>query len=222
MFFSRFFVPAIHLPRVTQQTDSHCGPAVLELLLGYVGQSFTQDQIVRAAGIARRIKKNGTRPNQLAQATAKLAPALQFWFKPRTSVSDLVELIKTHHQPVGVNWQGLFYDTPEEEAANAPDGDYGHYSVVVGIDPAHDRITIVDTYPGYSARPREFSLRWFESRWWDLARDVDVKTGQDESVRTKRLSFIITTKTAEFPRELGMLLPSKLGMLKLKIKVKKA
>jgi hypothetical protein len=223
MCFSRLFSQAITLPRVTQQTDSHCGPAVLELLLGFVGRPFTQDQIVRAAGIARRIKKNGTRPNQLAQAVAKLAPDMQFWFKSNTSTQDLVELVKTQRWPVAVNWQGLFYDTPEEEIKSpSPDGDYGHYSVVTDINPARDRITIVDVYREYSAKPRVFSLHWFEARWWDTARDIDTKTGQDESIRTKRLSFIVAPQIAEFPQQVGMLLPDKLDSLKLKARGRRA
>src|SRR5258708_7197679 len=109
------FDHSIHLPKVAQQTDSHCGPAVVQLLMAHLNRAVTQDEIVTAAKVRSTIMRHGTRPDQLAHAVAVLAPEIQFWFKQKTGIQDLEALVHTYHWPVAINWQGLFYDTEEEE-----------------------------------------------------------------------------------------------------------
>lgn len=202
----------IRLPRVSQQTDSHCGPAVLELLFSHIKKSFTQDEIVAAAGATKTVIAQGTRPAQLAKAVAKLTPQFQFWFKQNATVQDLEVLVHTYQCPVGVNWQGLFYDTPEQEKKRRGD-DNGHYSVVTDINLLKDQITITDTYREYSKKPRKFSLEWFEGRWTDSVIDIDKQTGKRSFTQTQNFIFILAPKQATFPKRLGMQLPSKLSTL---------
>lgn len=214
------FFPKVYLPRVTQETDSHCGPAVIQMLFAHLHRNFTQDEIVTAARVRSRILAHGTRPDHLARATAKLAPDVQFWFKQRATLEDLVTLIKQHHLPVGVNWQGLFYTTEEEQNQKNPHGEHGHYSVVIDIDPQKDTITIMDPYADFSTKPRVFSFQWFEKRWWDVDDEIDKKTGHKDTIKTKRLIFLIAPKTATFPKSLGLQLPNKLSILQFNPKAK--
>ncbi len=192
------------LTRVTQQTDSHCGPAVIQTLLAFLSINFTQDQIVRAAQATQRILKHGTRPDQLSKAVRKLCPDYLFWFKQPTTVVDLEYLINVCHWPVAVNWQGLFYSTEAEQLSKNPEGDHGHYSVVVAINSSQDEIIISDPYSEFSHAPRVFSLRWFEDRWHDHDVYINKKTGKKNKIRTRRLIFLIAPKVETFPEDVGM------------------
>lgn len=207
------------LPRVSQQTDSHCGPAVLQILYSNLRKHFTQDEIVAAARIGKIIKSRGSRPKQLASAVKKLTPSLQFWFKQEASIEDLEELINTYEVPVAVNWQGLFYEKLEEETPRDKQ-DRGHYSVVVGINLKKDQIVIQDPYSTFSDKNRTFSLSWFVTRWKDTVKDKNKKTEKIETLRTKHFLFILATKKAPFVKKLGLLPPTKLDVLKVKAKTK--
>ena len=182
------------LPPVTQQTDAYCGPAVIQLLMAHLHRKFTQDQIVTAAGVSDRIEEYGTSPHDLAMAVRRLTPDLQLWFKQPANWVDLDYLLHTYHFPVVVNWQGLFYDTVEEEALKSTGDDRGHYCIVTDIDLREQQITLYDPYSEYSVKPRVFDLNWFAGRWWDENEDMD----------TKQLIFILTSNQAQFPKMLGM------------------
>lgn len=201
------------LPPIKQESASHCGPATLQLLYSHLKRSFTQAQIVKAAGVADKIAEFGMRPHQLAKAVAVLTPELEFWFKPKATREDLHQLLCVERWPAAVNWQGLFYASPELEPKK-PRDDRGHYSVVIDLDLDLDRIVIADPYFEFSAAPRVFSLKWFKARWWDSAQDANPATGVEERLRTKHLLFVIAPKDATFPKRLGMLPPSELGRLK--------
>jgi len=199
--------PKVRVARVAQITDSHCGPAVVQLLFSHLDRQVTQDEVVTAARVRSRLEAHGTRPDHLARAVAKLAPDLQFWFKQHATIHDLEVLIDQHHYPVAVNWQGLFYDTEEEQERENPGGDHGHYSAAIDIDVEKDKITLADPYSEYAHKPRVFSLKWFQKRWWDVDHDV-IRVSKSHqrrnSIKTKRLIFIVTPKDADFPLELGM------------------
>jgi ABC-type bacteriocin/lantibiotic exporter with double-glycine peptidase domain len=203
----------IQLPRVTQKTDSYCGPAVLEMLYAHQGKTFSQDEVVTAARLGKSIQKKGSRPRQLANAVKKLTPNLQYWFKQEATIDDLHTLVNEYHLPVGINWQGLFYDKVEDEPQSSR-SDKGHYSVVVGINRKKDQIVIQDPYRFYSAQNRVFSLSWFVTRWMDRVREKNQRTGKFETTRTKHFLFILAPKTAKLAKELNLLPPQKLSILK--------
>lgn len=206
--------PEIPLPIVTQITESHCGPAVLQMLFAHVRKTFNQEQIAQAAGVAKRIKDDGTRPAQLARAVGRLTLTHQLWFKQHTNFEDIDTLIHEHHWPVGINWQGFFYENQaEENKKRFINDDYGHYSVVVDIDLKKKTITIADTYQEFSISPRVFDLEWFQKRWHDEVEDIDKKAGTKKITQTQQLIFIIAPKKAKFPEKLDMLPPSKIGRL---------
>jgi hypothetical protein len=191
----------ISLPPVKQETDSHCGPATLQLLFSHLKADFTQGQIVKAAGIKGFIRKHGSRPKQLAKAVTVLMPGYELLFKNNASSGDLVRLVAEQQWPVAVNWQGLFYEKPEEEKQAELErlpGFNGHYSVVVDVDAAADRIVIADPYFEFADRPRQFSLSWFEKRWWDRVQDTNPKTGEITFTTTNKFLFLIAPAGTTF------------------------
>ena len=56
-------------------------------------------------------------------------------------IAELVQIVADYNYPVGIEWQGLFEDTLEEETQ---DGDYGHYRVVTMVDPPSQKLVIFD------------------------------------------------------------------------------
>jgi hypothetical protein len=182
------------LRRFSQITDSHCGPAVIQMLLSNLDIDASQDEIARAAGVTDVIEMQGTRVDQLAQAVRTLAPELRFWYKDHATLDDLAALVGEHGYPVGVEWQGVF----------DPEPDYGHYSVVTAIDMEKRLLVMVDPYHDYVLTDRVFALDEFDRRWWD-DNSVPDDTGEEHLVRDDHMLFVVTTSLAEFPAELGMI-----------------
>ena len=103
--------------------------------------------------------------------------------------------------PVGIEWQGLFEDTLEDETQ---DGDYGHYSVITMADPKSRKLVIVDPYKDFRSQDRIFTFEFFMSRWWDTNEVPDPLTGKDRLVEDRQMMFLITPAEETFPRLLGM------------------
>ncbi|RPI28884.1 MAG: hypothetical protein EHM70_16260, partial [Chloroflexota bacterium] len=164
--------------RTMQISESHCGPAVIQMLLANLGIEVTQEAVAEAGGAAELIELNGMRVDQLALAVKELAPEAQFWYKDHAKLDELVALLNVHHYPVGVEWQGLFEDEDDEdeeedddeedeeddddenvlEDSETEDEDYGHYSVVSHVDEENKQLIIVDPYKDYVSQDRIFSF----------------------------------------------------------------
>lgn len=194
----------ISVPLATQVTACHCGPASLQMLLSSIKVNTSQEEVVKAGKIQRRIKKYGMRPDMMATAIRTLAPRHTLWFKQHATLRDIANLIETYHCPIGINWQGLFYGSVREEKEKDPHGEHGHYSVIIDIDPAHKKIAILDPYRSFASGPRIFSYRWFLKRWWDFVMEPNKNTGKPKRFDTQRLLFILTPKNATFPKNLGL------------------
>jgi hypothetical protein len=176
----------------------------LASLLHFWQVETDQTEIAKAAGVQDRILADGTRPFELAQAAQKLAPHLKYWFKQPTSFEEVAQLLNERGWPVVINWQGLFHPSVEAEGGLDQSGDNGHYSLVVGIDLVTRTISLVDPYPDFAGQVRTFSLDWFASRWWDVARDIDPLTQQAKVFRTHHFIFILCPIEDDFPSSLGM------------------
>lgn len=191
--------------QVRQMSESHCGPAVLEMLLSHLNIATTQDEITHFARVEHRIEEHGTSVLDLARAVRYGFPQVQFWYKDHARVEDLETLVHDFHYPVGVEWQGLFYDTAEEEEEAVDQGataDFGHYAVVKHIDREQDIILVTDPYHSFANQDRFFDLSWFVERWWD---DNEISAnGYTRFVRDSRMMFIVTPKGTYFPKLLGM------------------
>lgn len=187
----------------TQETESSCGPAVIAMLLGFLNKNITQNDFIEAAEYRDWLEKHGTQPWHMAKAISVLAPDLQFWVKDKSSLEDLQFLVNEKKWPVAVNWQGLFYEKPEDEPSY-PSPEAGHYSIIVSLDTKSDTITILDPYPEFSHHPRTFSLKWFLERWWDVGDQLDPKTQKITKFLTNKLLFIVTSKFDTFPLDIHM------------------
>lgn len=192
------------LKRVRQISESHCGPAVLQMLLSHLGINVSQEELTRVINAESFIHDRGLRVDELARATSIVAPNTQFWYKDHSLTDDLVTLVRDFQWPTGVEWQNLFYNTVEEEYEDTEGEqyDFGHYSVVVAIHPEENLIVHADPYPEFAGQNRYFSLDWFESRWWDV--NPVTLFGKTEEVLDERMMFVITQKGTFFPKALGM------------------
>ena len=190
-----------HHDRFTQISESHCGPAVIQMQLQNLDIEVTQQAVADAGGASDLIDQLGMRVDQLDRAVRKLAPQTCFWYKDHFLVEELVQLVTDYDTPVGVEWQGLFEDTLEDESQ---DGDYGHYSVVIMADSKSRKLVIVDPYKDYRSQDRIFTFDFFITRWWDVNNSPDPLTGADHFVEDRQMAFIITPEEVTFPRLLGM------------------
>lgn len=184
------------MPRVTQITTSHCGPAVLQMLVSFLGYDIDQDRFVDAAEIRTRFKDYGITVPEMAEAIHQLTPDLDFWYKKNSTLMELKQVVNVHKFPAGVEWQGVF----EEDE----DDDDGHYSVATYIDSAHGTIHLADPYEVYAGRDRIFGLHLFEKRWWDVNEVTDIETGLINHIADDRTLFVVTPQYITFPADLGM------------------
>jgi hypothetical protein len=200
-----------HHPNFMQISESHCGPAVIQMLLSNLGIEVTQEAIAEAGGAKQLIELNGMRVDQLALAVHKLAPQVKFWYKDHSRMRELIHLVNKYRFPVGVEWQGVFDDDEEDENgadgtsdSETQDSDYGHFSIITQADRKKKELIIVDPYKDYIAQDRIFSFDEFKERWWDFNEITDTDTGKTHLVEDYHMMFIITLEEAEFPLELEM------------------
>ncbi len=187
-----------------QKTNSHCGPSVIKALLGYHGINITQDEVVEAAAVKKTIMERGMRPSHLAKAVKKLGKGTKFWFKQEASIEDLEKLIRFYKTPVGINWQGLFYDSIQEEKLKWKNSDRGHYSIVIDVNRKRGELVIDDPYPDYFKTPRVFSYKWFLKRWHDSDVIINMELDIKNIIKTNRLIFVVTPRNFIFPKNMGM------------------
>jgi ABC-type bacteriocin/lantibiotic exporter with double-glycine peptidase domain len=183
---------------IQQITENHCGPAVLEMLLGNIGVNVSQQEITDAAGATQTIETHGTRVDQLARAVQQLVPIARLWYKEKASLDDIFYVLEEAKYPVGVEWQGLFEDMDDD------DEDYGHYSIVAHIDKARGELIVVDPYKDYVDQNRIIKIRTFQERWWDFNEVKDPETGEKTFKKDEQLFFVVVPLAVSFPNELGM------------------
>ncbi|HCC84068.1 MAG TPA: hypothetical protein DEP87_00050 [Candidatus Pacebacteria bacterium] len=193
----------MQIRQITQISEAHCGAAVLQMLLEAQGTITSQPMIAEMAGVSAVIEEHGMRLDQIALACNKIAPNLVFWYKYHSSLEDVKYLLE-RDIAIGVEWQGLFYNSIEEElAATKDEGDYGHYSVVAFFDDEQDQLVIVDPYKDFVNQNRVFSTQTFLQRWWDTNEIIDKRTGKAQIVEDTRLLFFITQTGEWLPSEMG-------------------
>src|SRR5215510_10617479 len=81
------------MERAQQITDSHCGPAVIQMLLSNIDVKATQEQIARAGGAEDFIEMHGMRVDQLADAVKAIAPGVRLWYKDHATLDELKTLV---------------------------------------------------------------------------------------------------------------------------------
>lgn len=183
--------PFPQMKRVKQISLSHCGPAVLASLYSDFGVRVSQRRIVASLRAQNKIKKYGLNVKDLARASGIIGKgAFAFWRKFKANIGDLNLAVNKYKCPVGVEWQGVFY---EDE-----DGDSGHYSVVTRIDKKLGFLRISDPYSRFAGIDRKFKIKNFVKRWWDT-NVIKKRTFLD-----KRVMFIVLPKNETWPKKMGM------------------
>lgn len=180
-----------HMKRVRQITVYHCGPAVLVELFSYLGIRLSQTGVVRSLRAQRRIKKYGLNIHDLARATSALGKRkFTFWKKANAGVRDLSLIVNKYNYPVGVEWQGIFYEFADE--------DDGHYGVVTQIDRKKGTLRLADSFHAFAGVDRRLKVANFVKRWWD----INIVKGR--RLKDIRMMFVITPKSETWPKRLGM------------------
>lgn len=222
--------PAInfHQPQFMQISESHCGPAVIQMMLSNLGIERNQEEIAEAAGVNGLIAMNGMRIDQMAKAVQNLAPDTAFYYKDHATIEELARIVQDYRYPVGVEWQGVFEDAaaasldlgnimwtarstasvldqlgllPDSESE---DNDYGHYSMVVRVDRRKRLLVIVDPYKDFYSQARIFDYDVFDRRWYDFNEVEDAATGSPYLLKDDHLMFLVCRRNVLFPTRLGM------------------
>lgn len=184
--------------QIQQISESHCGPAVLQMLLDAIGIEVTQNRIVEVLGVEDSLEEHGVRPEQLGSACTLLAPEAIFWYKYHSTLED-ISLILDSGFVVGIEWQGLFYQSEEEERdAHDEESDFGHYSIISHYDEEQGQLIMVDPYKDFANQDRIFDVETFGRRWWDTNEVRDPFTGKKQIVRDEQLLFFVTPKDISF------------------------
>lgn len=186
-----------HMRRVAQITVYHCGPAVVVMLLSLFGIKVSQRAVAKAGRAEKRLKKYGMNIKEIGRAVSRLSRKnLIVWYKLGTSPAELAKLVNNYRVPVGVEWQGIFY---EDE-----DDDNGHYSVVTVYDRKNGLVALANPYPIFSGMDHYLKIRDFTKRWWDENDIYDKTKHKYKKVTDRRLMFIVVKASDRFPKTLGM------------------
>lgn len=195
--------PFPQLQRIAQKNSFYCGPATLQMLLGFQGVEIDQETIVMSLQIGERIKIHGMTISEMGNFVKQFYPQFQFWYKFEATIPDLSLLVNNFLIPVGVEWQGVF-DYPDEEAAEDEDDDPGHIAVITAVNTAENYIMIADPDLHYAGADRRFSILQFERRWWDINEMVDPRTKKRQEVDDFHGLFVITRNTDNYPERLNL------------------
>ena len=190
--------------QIQQISDAHCGPAVVQMLLETAGVTADQTTITQAAGAEATIERYGVAVEQMAQAVVKLAPHLKFLYKYRASLDDLRWVLEQDYG-AGVEWQGLFYNSVEEEEAE--EGKYfdgrGHYSVITEVDDERGVAVIVNPYRDFVGRDQVLPIELFLRRWWDFNELENPSARTKDWIIDERLLFLVAPWEDYIPAQRG-------------------
>lgn len=184
------------LPRITEISNTHCGPATLRMLLVNTGVQAGQRRIVNESSSVKRLLKYGMNVFELAKATKKISPKVQFWFKDNADLQDVRKILEEYNYPVGIEWQGDFKQFTDENN--------GHYSVITHISKNGKTVFIADPFFYFAGKDRRVKTFHFEKLWWDDNEIVNPKTKKLEKIKDYHMIFIVAPKHETFPVELEM------------------
>lgn len=180
------------MKRVKQITANHCGPAVLLELFSFLDKKISQTSVVKSIRGENKIKQYGFNITDLAKATKILGKhELSFWRKHKSTINDVTKILKKYNYPVGVEWQGVFYEDEDE--------DNGHYAVITKIDKLTGYLRLHDSYMSFAGVDRKIEISKFLKRWWD------VNHVKGRNIYDKRTMFVVTPKQESWPKEIGMM-----------------
>jgi ABC-type bacteriocin/lantibiotic exporter with double-glycine peptidase domain len=193
--------PFVSMERTRQISVYACGPATLEMLFSFVGQKVSQTSLIRSIRAGNKIKKYGINVNDMAKAAGiKAKNKFSFWKKQYATIGDLDKVVNKYHYPVGVEWQGVFYENEDEDS--------GHYGVITKIEKKLGFLRIADPYfNGYfhfHGTDRKFKIAEFKKKWWDVNEVKISGSTKTKQIKDVRMMFLITPKDELWPKKLGM------------------
>lgn len=185
------------MARIRQIDVSSCGPATIAMLYSFLGVKVSQRGLVASLRAKTKIKKYGLNMKDMARATRIVGKGgFTFWKKANGKISDLATITQKYKYPVGVEWQGVFYEYS--------DGDDGHYAVITNVNKDKDYLRIADPFAMFAGVDRRFKISDFQKRWWD-SNEISVSgTSKKRMITDKRIMFVITPKSENWPKKLGM------------------
>lgn len=185
------------MSRAKQITVYHCGPAVVEALFSFLNVKVNQRALVRSLRLNKKIVLYGLTIQELAKAVKVAGHGkYSFWRKTNSRLSDINKIINKYKYPVGVEWQGVFYEFEDEDS--------GHYSIVTKFDTKTSDLRISDPFRAFSGVDRKFKIKEFRSRWWD-ENEISVEgLKKRRKVTDYRALFVITPKAETWPKKLGL------------------
>lgn len=190
----------VAFPQMTRpkQIDIYsCGPAVIASLYSYLGLRISQRSIIASLRVQQKIKRYGLSMKDMARAAQIVGKGkFTFWKKSSGKISDLDTVINKYKYPVGVEWQGVFYEYADE--------DDGHFAIITKIDKKAKYLRIADPYRNFSGVDRKFGIKFFENRWWDENEISISGTTRKRKVSDYRVMFVITKKGETWPEKVGM------------------
>jgi len=185
------------MKRVRQIDVYSCGPAVLSALFSFLGIRVSQKKVIASLRAQNKIKSIGLNVNDLARAVGTTGRGkFVFWKKTGGRISDLATIIDKYKFPVGVEWQGVFYEDEDE--------DNGHYGIVTEVDKSAGYLRMADSYSKFAGVDRRFRIKDFEKRWWDQNEVRTSGTSKKRVITDHKMMFVITPKSASWPKKLGM------------------
>jgi uncharacterized protein YvpB len=137
----------ISVPYVRQTNGYFCGPAVIEMLLGFSGVKATQKELAKTGKTkSYRAKVPGTMHNGLIKIARKYG---FYCYVHESSSLHLLKHFIIDGYPVVVNYTN-------------PSNNEGHYSVVTGFD--EKDIIMNDPWEGenFKIKKEEFLKRWLD------------------------------------------------------------
>jgi hypothetical protein len=193
--------PFPSMERTTQISIYACGPATLEMLFSFVGLKVTQTGLIRSIRAGNKIKQYGIDVKDMAKAAnIKAKKKFTFWKKEHSTIVDLGKIVNKYHYPVGVEWQGVFYENEDEDS--------GHYGVVTKVDKKLGFLRIADPYfNGYfhfHGTDRKFKISEFKKKWWDVNEVKIAGRIKTRTIKDVRMMFLITPVGETWPKKLGM------------------
>lgn len=189
------------MARVKEISNYSCGPATLEMLLSFVGYKVSQTKIIKSIRAQARIKLYGITVDDMAKAVkAAGKKELVLWKKHKASINDIAKIIDKFSYPVGVEWQGDFYENQDE--------DLGHYAVATKVNKKAGYLRMADPYFnsffGYKDLDRKYKIADFVKEWWDTNEIKVTGTSKRRAIRDDRVIFVVTPKGDSWPKKVGM------------------
>lgn len=182
----------IKVSRLLQEVG-HCGPTSVSMLLSCHDRDISQQEIAQAAGLEHSITEKGARVDELAQAVDVLCPDLTLMGRYGSNIEAVTEAIGEFNSPVVVEWQGLFRRQHGTGYFRE-----GHYSVIRGCEPHHQKMFIVDPDRWSVVPEGPLPSADFLPYWWEdnETPGVSGRLGENRLTRSFGL-FCLVLKVAD-------------------------